>query len=100
MGDRQAILISSRICTRRASVKFLWQEFFFYRQRAQESRVAAGWLNVLGQFASTAGSGYLTAVHLGEMIQLSSGHVMTKQDDFLVYASEPWQPKLKFHDCC
>lgn len=57
---------------------------------------AAGWLNVLGQFASTAGSGYLTAIHLGEMIQLSSGHVVTRQDDLLVYASELWQPKLTF----
>ena len=57
---------------------------------------AAGWLNVLGQFASTAGSGYLTAIHLGEIIQLSSGHVMTKQDDFLVYSSELWQPILTF----
>lgn len=89
MGDRQAILISSRICTRRASVKFLWKEPSSTDKELKSHVVAAGWLNVLGQFASTAGSGYLTAVHLGEMIQLSSGHVMTKQDDFLVYASEP-----------
>ena len=48
----------------------------------------AGWLNVLGQFAATAGSGYLTAQHLGQMLELSSGREITQQDTFLIYASE------------
>ncbi len=48
----------------------------------------AGWLNVLGQFAATAGCGYLTAQHLGQMLELSSGREITQQDTFLIYASE------------
>ena len=49
--------------------------------------VDAGWLNVLGQFAATAGCGYLTAQHLGQMLELSLGHEITQQDTFLIYAS-------------
>ena len=48
----------------------------------------AGWLNVLGQFAAAAGCGYLTAQHLGEMLELSSGCEITLQDTFLIYASK------------
>ena len=50
--------------------------------------VNAGWLNVLGQFAATAGCGYLTAQHLGQMLELSSGRELTQQDTFLIYASK------------
>ena len=56
---------------------------------SEPSRVMhAGWLNVLGQFAATAGCGYLTAQHLGQMLELSSGREVTQQDTFLIYASE------------
>lgn len=62
----------------------------FSQHQFNQRLPCAGWLNVLGQFASTAGAGYLAAVHLGDMIQLASGHILTKQDVFLVYASESY----------
>lgn len=58
----------------------------------------AGWMNVLGQFASTAGAGYLTAVHIGQMVQLGNGHETTKQDCFLMYASAPLNSSPHFNN--
>ncbi|EIE25067.1 amino acid transporter [Coccomyxa subellipsoidea C-169] len=46
----------------------------------------AGWSNLVGQFASTAGAGYLTAVHIGKMWQLGNGHVWSQFETFLAYA--------------
>ncbi len=50
--------------------------------------VLAGWLNVVGQFACTSGSGYLTAKHMAVMWQMGNGHVLTPFELFLSYASE------------
>lgn len=47
----------------------------------------AGWLNVVGQFACTSGSGYLTAKHMAVMWQMGNGHVLTPFELFLSYAS-------------
>lgn len=49
--------------------------------------VRAGWLNVVGQFACTSGSGYLTAKHMAVMWQMGNGHVLTPFEMFLAYAS-------------
>ncbi len=52
-----------------------------------------GWSNLVGQFASTAGAGYLTAVHIGKMWKLGNGHVWSQFETFLAYASScllPW----------
>ena len=43
---------------------------------------------MLGQFASTMGCAYLTALHLAAMMAPHSGHT-TKQDNFLVYSGKP-----------
>ncbi len=48
----------------------------------------AGCLNVVGQFACTSGSGYLTAKHMAVMWQMGNGHVLTPFEMFLSYASE------------
>ncbi|EIE25063.1 amino acid transporter [Coccomyxa subellipsoidea C-169] len=45
-----------------------------------------GWLNVVGQFACTSGSGYLTAKHMAVMWQMGNGHVLTPFEMFLSYA--------------
>ncbi|BDA41316.1 Amino-acid permease BAT1 [Coccomyxa sp. Obi] len=45
-----------------------------------------GWLNVVGQFACTSGSGYLTAKHMAVMWQMGNGHVLTPFELFLSYA--------------
>ena len=50
--------------------------------------VRTGWLNVVGQFACTSGSGYLTAKHMAVMWQMGNGHVLTPFEMFLSYASE------------
>ena len=49
----------------------------------------AGWLNVLGQFATTGTLGYITVKHLGVMWMLANGHVFSNAETFLAYASEP-----------
>ncbi len=48
----------------------------------------AGWLNVLGQFATTAGVGALLANHIANMWLLGNGHVFTSVELLLTYASE------------
>lgn len=47
----------------------------------------AGWLNVLGQFATTGTLGYITVKHLGVMWMLANGHVFSNSETFLGYAS-------------
>ena len=46
-----------------------------------------GWLNVLGQFATTAGVGALLANHIANMWLLGNGHVFTSVELLLTYAS-------------
>lgn len=48
----------------------------------------AGWLNVLGQFATTGTLGYITVKHLGVMWMLANGHIFSNAETFLAYASE------------
>ncbi|KAK9902829.1 hypothetical protein WJX75_007746 [Coccomyxa subellipsoidea] len=45
-----------------------------------------GWLNVLGQFASTAFIGFFLANHLGAMWLMSNGHAFSPEETLLVYA--------------
>ncbi len=54
----------------------------------------AGWLNVLGQFATTGTLGYITVKHLGVMWMLANGHIFSNAETFLAYASEPSDPHL------
>lgn len=49
----------------------------------------AGWLNVLGQFATTAGAGAQLSNHVAAMWLLANGHVFTPVEVLLV-----WKP------CC
>ena len=46
----------------------------------------AGWLNVLGQVAATAGAASTAATHIASMWLLSNGHVFSQFELFLVYA--------------
>lgn len=48
----------------------------------------AGWLNVLGQFATTAYAGIFLAQHLAAMWLLSNGHAFSPEEILLVYASK------------
>ena len=48
----------------------------------------AGWLNVLGQFATTGTLGYITVKHLGVMWMLANGHIFSNAETFLAYASK------------
>ena len=50
--------------------------------------VFAGWLNVLGQFATTGTLGYITVKHLGVMWMLANSHVFSNAETFLAYASK------------
>ena len=59
--------------------------------------VYAGWLNVLGQFATTGTLGYITVKHLGVMWMLANGHIFSNAETFLGYASE--HPGSPFHAC-
>ena len=52
------------------------------------AHVRAGWLNVLGQFATTAGVGALLANHIANMWLLGNGHVFSSVELLLTYASE------------
>ena len=61
------------------------------------SRVYAGWLNVLGQFATTGTLGYITVKHLGVMWLLANGHIFSNAETFLGYASK--QPECPCHAC-
>ncbi|CAL8466364.1 g5900 [Coccomyxa elongata] len=45
-----------------------------------------GWLNVLGQFATTAYAGIFLAQHLSAMWLLSNGHAFSPEEILLVYA--------------
>ncbi|CAL5222699.1 g5101 [Coccomyxa viridis] len=45
-----------------------------------------GWLNVLGQFATTGTLGYITVKHLGVMWMLANGHIFSNAETFLAYA--------------
>ncbi|CAL8461967.1 g1498 [Coccomyxa elongata] len=45
-----------------------------------------GWSNLVGQLMSSAGAGYLVAVHIGKMWLLSNGHVWNQFEVFLAYA--------------
>ncbi len=56
--------------------------------------VYAGWLNVLGQFATTGTLGYITVKHLGVMWMLANGHIFSNAETFLGYASKPPIPHL------
>ena len=47
----------------------------------------AGWLNVLGQFASTAFIAFFAANTLGAMWVISNGHSFSPEETLLVYAS-------------
>ncbi len=62
-----------------------------------------GWLNVLGQFATTAGVGALLANHIANMWLLGNGHVFTSVELLLTYASAR-RPSSPFHStlchCC
>ena len=49
----------------------------------------AGWLNVLGQFATTAGAGAQLSNHVAAMWLLANGHVFTPVEVLLV-----WKPAL------
>lgn len=59
-----------------------------------------GWSNLVGQFASTAGAGYLTALHIGQMWALGNGHVLSQFENFLAYARRPWslQPRSNLQE--
>ncbi len=46
-----------------------------------------GWSNLVGQLMSSAGAGYLVAVHIGKMWLLGNGHVWNQFEIFLAYAS-------------
>lgn len=47
----------------------------------------AGWLSVLGQFASTAFIAFFAANTLGAMWVISNGHSFSPEETLLVYAS-------------
>jgi len=51
--------------------------------------VRAGWLNVLGQVAATAGAASTAAAHIASMWLLSNGHVFSQFELFLTYACAP-----------
>ena len=56
--------------------------------------LCAGWLNVLGQFATTGTLGYITVKHLGVMWMLANGHIFSNAETFLAYASELLRPQI------
>ena len=60
----------------------------------------AGWLNVLGQFATTGTLGYITVKHLGVMWMLANGHVFSNAETFLAYASKPAESLLSQSKAC
>lgn len=47
-----------------------------------------GWLNVLGQFATTAFAADILAVHVSSMWYLGNGHVFSGEEMLLAYAGE------------
>ena len=59
-----------------------------------------GWLNVLGQFATTAFAADILASHIASMWVLGNGHVFTNVEMLLAYAGIP-NPLLTSHglDC-
>ncbi len=64
---------------------------------------AAGWLNVLGQFAATAGAGSLVAQHIAAMWAMSDGYHFFQRDLFLAYAracSPKWRPTALYACTC
>lgn len=56
-----------------------------------------GWLNVLGQFATTAGAGAQLSNHVANMWLLANGHVFTPVEVLLTYASAHLHPP-PWHD--
>lgn len=58
------------------------------------AHVPAGWLNVLGQFATTAFAGFFLAQHLAAMWLLSNGHSFSPEELLLAYASAHPLPLL------
>lgn len=45
-----------------------------------------GWLNVLGQFATTAFAADILSSHIASMFALGNGHVFTSMEMLLAYA--------------
>ena len=48
-----------------------------------------GWLNVLGQFATTAFAADILASHIASIFLLGDGHVFTSMEMLLAYAGKP-----------
>ena len=52
-----------------------------------------GWLNVLGQFATTAFAADILAAHIASMFLIGNGHVFSNVEMLLAYAGQlsgPW----------
>ena len=47
-----------------------------------------GWLNVLGQFATTAFAADILAAHIASMFVMGNGHVFTNVEMLLSYAGQ------------
>lgn len=51
-------------------------------------KVRAGWFNIVGLFALTAGSGFLTAGLVEDIWNTAVNCNLTNADDFLIYSRE------------
>ena len=54
------------------------------------AQCCAGWFNLLGQAAVTAGIDFALASHIQGMWVLSNGYVLSQKELLAVYASKPW----------
>ena len=55
-----------------------------------------GWLNVLGQFATTAFAADILAAHIASMFLIGNGHVFSNVEMLLAYAG---QSSCETHQC-
>ena len=58
----------------------------------------AGWFNLLGQAAVTAGIDFALASHISAMWVLSNGYILTQSQLLLVYFSEPSPHSIQLMD--
>ena len=55
---------------------------------ASSGKLRAGWFNIVGLFALTAGSGFLTAGLIEDIWNTAVNCNLTNADDFLFYSSK------------
>ena len=53
-----------------------------------------GWLNVLGQFATTAFAADILAAHIASMFLIGNGHVFSNVEMLLAYAGQHSGPRI------